>query len=104
MDATDSDQVWLSAFVESGQKHRDPLPDEYERIFTTRFPQTPHYGSGALILYPDLNLAIQDFNSGVEGFLGRGSLCALWMSAGRFGTDLPVTATVGIPVAIQAID
>ena len=34
MDATDTDQVWLSAIVESGQRHCDPLPDEDERIFT----------------------------------------------------------------------
>ena len=34
MDVTDSDQVSLSAIVESGQRHCDPLPDEDERIFT----------------------------------------------------------------------
>ena len=34
MDATDFDQVWLSAIVESGQRHRNPLPDESEREFT----------------------------------------------------------------------
>ena len=30
----DSDQVSLSAIVESRQRHCDPLPDEDERIFT----------------------------------------------------------------------
>ena len=33
MDATDFDQVWLSAIIESGQKHRNSLPDEDERVF-----------------------------------------------------------------------
>ena len=34
MDATDSDQVWLSAIVESRQRYCDPLPDQDKRIFT----------------------------------------------------------------------
>ena len=33
MDATDFDQVWLSAIIESGQKHRNLLPDKDERVF-----------------------------------------------------------------------
>ena len=33
MDATDFDQVWLSAIIESGQKHRNSLPDKDERVF-----------------------------------------------------------------------
>ena len=33
MDAIDFDQVSLSAIVESGQRHRNPSPDEGERVF-----------------------------------------------------------------------
>ena len=34
MDATDFDQVSLSAIVESGQRYRNRVPDESERVFT----------------------------------------------------------------------
>ena len=34
MDAADFYQISLSAIVESGQMHRNPLADESERVFT----------------------------------------------------------------------
>ena len=43
MDATDFDQVWLSAIVESGQRHRNPLPDEGEREFTPAAGHLPYW-------------------------------------------------------------
>ena len=39
MDSTEFDQVALWAFVESGQRYRNSLPDESERVFAPAGPR-----------------------------------------------------------------